>query len=92
MLANCKPAVAGVLLAAATALAGCNNQPLAEKTSVSSAAKQEASQPVAKPVLAYVCPMGCEGSESNKPGKCPVCEMELVRNPAYKPSTSSDSL
>ncbi|WP_374940606.1 heavy metal-binding domain-containing protein [Hymenobacter sp. NBH84] len=26
--------------------------------------------------------MGCQGSESNKPGKCPVCEMDLVANQA----------
>jgi hypothetical protein len=28
--------------------------------------------------------MACEGSASDKPGKCPVCEMELEPNPAYK--------
>ncbi|UYZ64878.1 DUF305 domain-containing protein [Hymenobacter weizhouensis] len=27
----------------------------------------------------YECPMGCEGSRSTKPGKCPVCEMDLVK-------------
>lgn len=27
---------------------------------------------------AYVCPMHCEGSGSNEPGKCPVCGMEYV--------------
>ena len=27
----------------------------------------------------YECPMGCEGSRSNKPGKCPTCEMDLVK-------------
>ncbi|TGE21501.1 DUF305 domain-containing protein [Hymenobacter aquaticus] len=27
----------------------------------------------------YECPMGCEGSQSTKPGKCPVCEMELEK-------------
>lgn len=27
----------------------------------------------------YECPMGCKGSRSSKPGKCPTCEMELVR-------------
>ncbi|MDO7851742.1 heavy metal-binding domain-containing protein [Hymenobacter convexus] len=27
----------------------------------------------------YECPMGCAGSQSNKPGKCPTCEMELVK-------------
>ena len=27
----------------------------------------------------YECPMGCKGSQSTKPGKCPTCEMELVK-------------
>ena len=27
----------------------------------------------------YECPMGCEGSRSSKPGKCPTCEMDLVK-------------
>ncbi len=26
----------------------------------------------------YRCPMKCEGSESEKPGKCPVCKMDLM--------------
>ena len=36
---------------------------------------------VATPVLKvrYECPMGCAGSQSTKPGKCPTCEMELVK-------------
>ena len=29
---------------------------------------------------AYVCPMNCEGSASNEPGKCIVCGMDLVKN------------
>lgn len=29
---------------------------------------------------AYVCPMHCKGSGSDKPGKCPVCEMDYVKN------------
>ena len=27
----------------------------------------------------YECPMGCKGSRSNKPGKCPTCEMTLEK-------------
>ncbi len=27
---------------------------------------------------AYVCPMHCEGSGSEEPGKCPVCGMSYV--------------
>ena len=29
---------------------------------------------------AYVCPMHCKGSGSDKPGVCPVCEMDYVKN------------
>lgn len=29
---------------------------------------------------AYICPMGCEGSGSDKPGKCPKCGMNLVKS------------
>lgn len=82
-----KLAVAGVMLVAATALTGCSSQPAntAEKTAAPAA--QAANSQLA--TAAYRCPMGCEGSASNKPGKCPVCEMELERNPDYKPSAST---
>ena len=33
---------------------------------------------------AYICPMKCEGSASDTPGKCPVCKMDLVKNANYK--------
>ena len=36
--------------------------------------------------LAYICPMQCEGSASNEPGKCPVCGMDLVKNPNHHAS------
>lgn len=29
---------------------------------------------------AYVCPMHCKGSGSDKPGECPVCGMDYVKN------------
>ncbi len=29
---------------------------------------------------AYICPMHCEGSGSDKEGKCPVCKMDYVAN------------
>ena len=32
----------------------------------------------------YICPMKCEGSASDKPGKCPMCAMELENNPDYR--------
>jgi hypothetical protein len=46
-----------------------------------SASPEAAAKPAAAPVVEarYECPMGCAGSQSAKPGKCPVCEMELVK-------------
>jgi hypothetical protein len=28
----------------------------------------------------FICPMHCEGSGSDEPGKCPVCKMNYVIN------------
>jgi len=39
--------------------------------------------------MAYVCPMECPGSASMEPGECPVCGMELVKNPDYTASADS---
>lgn len=79
---------AGLVLAAVSALSGCHSSPAPAAT----AAAPAAAAPVAAPAAAYVCPMGCEGSASNKPGKCPVCEMDLVPNPAAKADLPTDSI
>ena len=39
--------------------------------------------------FAYICPMKCEGSASHQPGKCPVCGMDLVENPDFRPDTET---
>lgn len=57
---------AGLLL-----LSGCEQQKPAANAAAAPAA------PTAQ--ARYECPMGCAGSQSSKPGKCPVCEMELVK-------------
>lgn len=36
---------------------------------------------------AYICPMKCDASD--KPGKCGVCEMDLVENPDFKPAADT---
>ena len=40
-----------------------------------------ATAPAATPVAEarYECPMGCAGSQSDKPGKCPTCGMDLEK-------------
>ncbi len=75
-------------------LSGCN--PQAETTTTSEATRHSETVPpvdntaVAPPAdtarttpatnAAYICPMKCEGSASDKPGKCPTCGMDLVKN------------
>lgn len=33
---------------------------------------------------AYICPMHCEGSGSDEPGKCPVCGMDYKKNEKHQ--------
>ena len=85
-MSNIPRTAAGVLLAAVTALAGCNSPsaPVAEQPAVVA--------PLPVRMAAYVCPMACEGSASAQPGKCPVCGMALEPNPAAAPKSAPDSL
>ena len=63
--------------AAMLSLSSCGDtQKPAAATSPAAMAKPDAA-PVAE--AGYECPMRCAGSQSSKPGKCPVCEMELVK-------------
>src|SRR5688500_11031291 len=41
--------------------------------------------------MAYICPMECAGSASHEPGKCPVCGMDLVKNPNYKEAAADSA-
>ena len=62
------------LCAATLLLSSCEGQkPAAATAPVTKAA----ATPVAE--ARYECPMSCAGSQSSKPGKCPTCEMELVK-------------
>jgi hypothetical protein len=74
---------AAVLLAASLAgLSGCSQQ----------AAKEEGTEAPAKVTdKAYICPMRCEGSGSNEPGKCRVCDMKLEKNPDYVAPVSASA-
>ncbi|UOQ50785.1 heavy metal-binding domain-containing protein [Hymenobacter cellulosivorans] len=74
------PFFVGALLMGSTLLSSCNQQAADTKATEQpdSAATTEAATTPVKAAL-YECPMGCEGSQSDKPGKCPVCEMELEK-------------
>ncbi|MBO0360339.1 hypothetical protein J0X19_20430 [Hymenobacter sp. BT186] len=77
---------AAVLLLGVSLLAsaGCEQKPAATTAVPATTAPADSTQ--ATVAMAYVCPMGCEGSASNSPGKCPVCEMALQANPDFKPA------
>ncbi|MDQ3291230.1 MAG: hypothetical protein M3Q05_08070 [Bacteroidota bacterium] len=80
-----------VLVASSSFLGACNNT-TSEKNSVTETTEASATPDSASTVqLAYICPMKCEGSASNTPGKCPVCTMDLVKNPDFKGSIVADS-
>lgn len=80
-----------------TATTACNNtnssteagHSTAEHTEATSTATDSTATPAQQ--MAYVCPMECEGSPSMQPGKCPVCGMDLVKNPAYAAPADSTS-
>ncbi|WP_245120173.1 heavy metal-binding domain-containing protein [Hymenobacter volaticus] len=76
-------AAIAVLLTAGTGLSmGCESKPATSATAP--AADGTGAAPAV--AAAYICPMGCEGSASNEPGKCPVCDMALEPNPDHKPA------
>ncbi|MBT9392927.1 hypothetical protein KLP40_07120 [Hymenobacter sp. NST-14] len=79
-----KRAVLVLLLPALAGLASCESKPAATEAAAVDAAAPADSTATPAVTAAYVCPMACEGSASDKPGKCPVCEMELEPNPAAK--------
>jgi hypothetical protein len=75
------------LLVCALTLPGCSSNSKsseAETTTTGSAMAPDSTQQ-----LAYVCPMACEGSGSNAPGKCKVCEMDLIKNPDHQAAHDS---
>lgn len=83
-----KSGVGAVLVSAGMLLASCQSKPAEQATApeTATAPADSTAQPVA--AAAYICPMGCEGSASDKPGKCPVCDMDLEPNPAAKQGTA----
>ncbi|MBG8555250.1 heavy metal-binding domain-containing protein [Hymenobacter guriensis] len=88
MLHVSKKAAAGLGLVAAIALAGCQGEP-----TVSTAENPATTAAPTAQTAAYLCPMACEGSASQQPGKCPVCGMDLEPNPAVKTGAAApDSL
>ena len=83
----------GLALVSSGYLSACNKTATEENTVASEAAATStgsAADSASTAQFAYICPMKCEGSASHEPGKCPVCSMDLVKNPDFK-GTPSDS-
>lgn len=57
----------------------------------SSSSGDKAEQQGKEYTSAYICPMHCEGSGSDKPGNCPVCGMEYKKNENHKPDGHDQS-
>jgi len=52
---------------------GCGSKPEATNVETSDRDKTQVDTSAA----AYICPMNCENSASDQPGKCKVCGMDL---------------
>jgi hypothetical protein len=64
--------------------AGCSSNTTEKQPDEAAMETPAAGSHATETQLAYICPMECEGSASHDPGKCPVCGMDLVKNPNYK--------
>jgi len=73
MLSAFRPFLFSALGAAILCLSSCGESQKPAATAAPAAAKASAIE------ARYECPMGCAGSQSNKPGKCPTCEMDLEK-------------
>ena len=60
------------LMATAMFITSCSSNTGSDATKTEKQGKEYTS--------AYVCPMHCEGSGSDQPGKCPKCGMDYVKN------------
>ena len=78
MLLKSRAFVLSALCAGSLWLGSCEQQKPAAAAPETPAAT---ARPDAVPAVeaGYVCPMGCTGSESAKPGKCPTCKMNLEK-------------
>ncbi|MCB9256785.1 MAG: hypothetical protein H6579_06630 [Chitinophagales bacterium] len=70
-----------VLLSMDFLLSSCNSNSTEQNTEENLEVGIEESTELGKEYTsAYVCPMHCEGSGSETPGNCPVCNMEYQEN------------
>lgn len=75
-----------IILAIVASLTACNKTKTAEAnteattTEATTESHEHKDGEAHDEKVAYVCPMDCEkGKTYDKPGKCPVCEMDLKK-------------
>ena len=85
-----KQAALALCFLPALALASCEQKAATAEAPAATTEAPAATGAEATPVAtaAYICPMNCEGSASDKPGQCPVCKMDLEPNPAAAPAAT----
>tara|TARA_R110002094_G_scaffold73389_2_gene81352 strand:+ start:309 stop:551 length:243 start_codon:yes stop_codon:yes gene_type:complete len=78
MIKNLKTTVVALLVIAAFTMVSCKDNKTETKAEISTEKQgKEYSS-------AYVCPMHCTDSGSDKEGKCGTCGMTLVKNEGHK--------
>lgn len=65
---------AGTWASAGAGCCGAGDSMSCPRSTIAAATTQPSTRPAG---TTYVCPMGC--SKSDKPGKCPKCGMDLVK-------------
>ena len=77
----------GFALTAFIAACGGHSHDAAKSGQTDADAQTEQAEQGPEYTSAYICPMHCEGSGSDKPGECPVCGMDYEANEEYQGDT-----
>lgn len=76
---NLKAILVAFLVLASVTMTSCKDAKTTIETTTETTQKQGSEY-----TSAYVCPMHCEGSGSDKEGKCGACGMAYVKNEDHK--------
>tara|TARA_R110002051_G_scaffold299923_1_gene367193 strand:+ start:710 stop:961 length:252 start_codon:yes stop_codon:yes gene_type:complete len=74
---NFKSILAAIIIVATVSMVSCKDNKAETKT-------ETTEKQVKEYTSAYVCPMHCKDSGSDKEGKCDTCGMALVKNEDHK--------
>nr|WP_042293772.1 heavy metal-binding domain-containing protein [Nonlabens ulvanivorans] len=74
---NFKSILAAIIIVATVSMVSCKDNKAETKTETTEKQGKEYTS-------AYVCPMHCKDSGSDKEGKCDTCGMALVKNEDHK--------